>query len=63
MTKTILTKSNLSLPLTKPLELGLAYNFGGSVHFHQGGKYIIMQAGLVLEEPTALHLDQKGTLT
>jgi hypothetical protein len=42
MTKATLIKENI--------ELGLAYSFGGLVHYHHGGKHGSMQADMVLEE-------------
>jgi hypothetical protein len=41
------------------IELGLA--FSSSVHFHHGGKYGSIQADMVLEELSFLHLDLKTT--
>ena len=49
MTKASLMRDNISL--------GLAYRFRGSVHYHHGGKHGSMQAGMVLEKLSVLHLD------
>jgi hypothetical protein len=39
----------------------MGYSFRGSVHYHHGGKYDIIQADLVLEkEPRVLNHDQKA---
>jgi hypothetical protein len=40
--------------------LGLAYRFRGSVHYHHGRKHGSAQAGIILEKPKVLHLDQKA---
>jgi len=40
--------------------LGLAYRFRGSVHYHQGRKHGSIQAGIALEERRVLHLVLKG---
>ena len=50
MTKAILINKNI--------ELGLAYHFRGSVHYHHGGKYGSVQAGMVLQRQLGvLHPD------
>jgi len=41
------------------VELGLAYQFRGSVHCHHGRKQGNVQADMVLEEPRVLHLNPK----
>jgi hypothetical protein len=51
MTKVILIKDNISL--------GLAYKSRGSVHYHHGGKYGSIQAGMALEELRVLYLHPK----
>jgi hypothetical protein len=52
MTKATFIKENI--------ELGLAYSFRGSDHYHHGRKHDFGQADLVLEEVRVLHLDQKA---
>ena len=42
------------------IELGLAYSFSGSVHYHQGGRHGSVQADMMLEEPRVLHIDPKA---
>jgi len=39
------------------IKLGVAYNFRGSVNYHQGGKHGSIQAVMVQEELRVLHLD------
>jgi hypothetical protein len=58
MTKATLIKENI--------QMGLAYRFRGSLHYHQGRKHGSIQAGMVQEELTVLHLHLKvasGRLT
>lgn len=55
MTKAFLTRVNIELWPAVPL--------GGSVNYHHSGEDVIIQAGLVLEEPTTINLDQKVILT
>jgi len=45
----------------KRSQLGLAYSFKGSVHYHHGRKHGSMQADMVLEEPRVLHLDLQAS--
>ena len=54
MTKATLIKANIYLVL--------ACHFGVSVYYHHGGKHVTMQAGLLLEVLTSLHLDQNCPL-
>jgi hypothetical protein len=53
MTKATLIKDSI--------DLGLAYRFRGSVHYHHGGKHGCVQAGLELEEWRILHFVLKAT--
>ena len=48
MTKATLIKDNI--------QLGLAYRFRGSVHYHHSRKHSSIQADMVLEELRVLHL-------
>jgi hypothetical protein len=54
MTKATHIKENIYLVL--------ACHFGVSIYYHHGGKHVTMQAGLLLEVLTSLHLDQNVTL-
>jgi hypothetical protein len=45
--------------IKKTISLGLAYSFRTLIHYHYGVKQSIMQADMVLEEPTVLHLVPK----
>ena len=53
MTKATHIKENIYLVL--------ACHFGVSIYYHHGGKHVTMQAGLVHEVLTSLHLDQNVT--
>ena len=48
--------------IKETIYLVLACHFGVSIYYHHGGKHVTMQAGLVLEVLTSLHLDQNVTL-
>ena len=54
MTKATHIKENIYLVLAR--------HFGVSVYYHCGRKHVTMQAGLLLEVLTSLHLDQNVTL-
>jgi hypothetical protein len=44
------------------ISLGLAYSFGGSVHYHRGRRHGSLQAGMVISrELRVFHLDLKPT--
>jgi hypothetical protein len=53
VTKATLIKENI-------YNVGLAYSFRGSVHYHHGRKHGSLQADMVLEELRALHLVLKA---
>jgi hypothetical protein len=47
-------------PIKENVQLGLAYSFRGSVHYHLGRKHGSIQVDMVLEEQRVLHLDLKA---
>jgi hypothetical protein len=53
MIKATLIKANI--------QMGLAYSFKDSVHYHRGRKYDSMQVDMVLEDPKVLHPGPKAT--
>jgi hypothetical protein len=44
-------------------KLGLAYSFGGLIHYHHSRKHGNMKGGMVLETSRVLHLDWKAART